>query len=328
MRRLLSQRFARRGAVHLTPPSSVPPHECNASESYHTLNFMTLNRTAVALKAELMECANGRLHWLRVVVALRSFTMGLAGCVGLALVALILVPTAAAEMRATIWQLPLGQKITAMPERGRFGALACGSNGGPPLRKLQDWNGFQICKPEADGLREVYVEYDRKAELAASSAGQYLDPAMIGTSEALFPVIASALFDAGGVLRGIRLVTDPRPDTREATSLPRLRRRGEHYLLGGYLAGRFGIEAGECHDLAAAAGETPVIGQFVKRDCLKTVDGFSYRLQQRYLRKRGQHDIDANTGHLSENEFESSTRLDVRLTKQGHGSAQPRSDSR
>jgi hypothetical protein len=226
---------------------------------------------------------------------------------------LILQPAAAAQMRATIWQLPLGQPIAAMPAPSAFGALACGSNGGPPLRKLQDWSGFTACTPEPDGLREVYIDYDHRAEAAASAAGQYLDPSMIGTTEALFPVIASALFDAHGVMQAVRLVTDPRADARKATSLPRLRPRGEHYLLGLYLAERFGITAADCSNLAPAPGETPVVGQFVKRDCIRTADGVSYRLEQRYLRKRGQHDIDADTGQLSQDEFESWTRAEVRL---------------
>jgi hypothetical protein len=245
---------------------------------------------------------------------------GLWRCVGtLALLALTLLPVAGAEVRATIWQLPLGQSIAAMPAASEYGTLACGSNGGPPLRKLQDWSGFQICRPEADGLREVYVEYDRTAEAAALATRQYLDPSMIGTSEAYFPVVASALFDAQGILRAIRLVTDPRPDAREATSLPRLRPRGEHYLLGGYLAERFSLTASDCHDLAAAPGETPVIGQFVKRDCTRTVGEIRYALQQRYLRKPGQHDIDPDTGQLSEGQFESWTRAEVRLVGQNQG---------
>lgn len=195
--------------------------------------------------------------------------------------------------------------------------MACGSDGGPPLRKLSDWAEFKSCEPEADGLREVYVEYDRKAELAAAAAGQYLDPALIGTSEALFPVVASALFDAEGTLQGIRLVTDPRSDARAATSLPRLRPRGEHYLLGGYLAERFGMTPSDCHDLAAAPGESAVVGQFVKQVCFRTIDGIRYGLEQHYLRKPGQRDIDLNTGHLSEGQFESWTRAEVRLVVQG-----------
>jgi hypothetical protein len=241
-------------------------------------------------------------------------------CRALALVALV-PPLAAAEMRATIWQLPLGQSIAALPAATQYEALACGSNGGPPLRRLQDWAGFHSCKPEADGLREVYVEYDRTAEAAAEAAGQYLDLSMVGTSEAYFPVIASALFDEHGILRAIRLVTDPRPDARPATSLPRLRPRGEHYLLAGYLAERFELTANDCHDLAAAPGETPVIGQFVKRDCSRTIGETRFTMQQRYLRKPGQRDIDPDTGQLSEGQFESVTRAELRWVEQSQGPA-------
>jgi hypothetical protein len=215
--------------------------------------------------------------------------------------------------RKTIWDLPLGQNISTMPEASQFSLLACGSDGGPPLRKLMDWTAFGNCSPEADGLREVYLEYDNAAEAAGLATGRYVDPAEVGTAEAFFPVVASALFDAGGTLRAVRLITDPRRDSIKPTSLPRLRPRGEHYLLAGYLAERFGIEPGDCRDIAPERGETPVIGQFVKRHCEKTSNGIRYSLEQHYLRKRGQHDIDPETGQLSDGQFESWTRAEIHL---------------
>lgn len=234
--------------------------------------------------------------------------------------ALATMPSLAAG-RATIWDLPLGKNLATMPAPARFGLLACGSNGGPPLQHLSDWSGFSQCAPEADGLHEVYVEYDQTAGKAGLAAGTYVDPALVGTAEAYFPVVASALFDESGTLEGIRLVTDARPDAAEVTSLPRLRPRGEHYLLGGYLAKRFGIEPQDCEDALPERGETPVIGQFVKQLCSKTEGDVTYTIEQRYLRKRGQHDVDPDTGQLTQDQFVSWTRAEVRLD-------QERSDSK
>lgn len=236
------------------------------------------------------------------------------GLIALAAAFTLETPTVAGEaMRTTVWQLPLDHHAEDLPPASSFKLLACGSDGGPPLQILQDWSDFQLCKPEADGLREVYLEYDGTREAAALRQRKYLDPHLIGTSEALFPVIASALFDEAGVLRAIRLVTDPRADAAKPTHLPRLRPRNEHYLLGDYLADRFGISPADCHERPATRRERPVLGMFVKRECTRIVGGISYLLVQHYLRKAGQANIDAETGQLSTGEFESWTRMEVRV---------------
>jgi hypothetical protein len=86
----------------------------------------------------------------------------------------------------------------------------------------------------------------------------------------------------------------------------------EHHLLGLYLLDRFEMSWSDCHDLPAEEGEAPVIGQFVKSVCTKTRGDLSYHIAMRYLRKRGQHDIDPMTGQISEDAFESTTRAEVR----------------
>ena len=45
-----------------------------------------------------------------------------------------------------------------------FGDLACGSNGGPPRQKIEEWSEFAKCRPEANGLHEVYVRFDDEDE--------------------------------------------------------------------------------------------------------------------------------------------------------------------
>ena len=87
-----------------------------------------------------------------------------------------------------------------------FGDLACGSNGGPPRQKLEDWSDFGKCRPEDNGLHEVYARFDDEDEYI----GRAIDEpryarGKTGTRVAGHPVILSALFDRGGVLRGAAL---------------------------------------------------------------------------------------------------------------------------
>src|SRR3954470_10447758 len=59
--------------------------------------------------------------------------------------------------------LKLGLKAQSMTADG-FGEFACGSNGGPPRQKIEDWSGFAKGAPEADGLREVQVRFEDEQE--------------------------------------------------------------------------------------------------------------------------------------------------------------------
>ena len=223
-----------------------------------------------------------------------------------------------AAIRATIWDLELGVRARQLTPSTEFMNLACGSNGGPPMAPLSDWTQFGLCEPEADGLHEVYFQYDDAAERQARSRGAWVDPASVGTAEAFFPIMASALFDSNGTLTGLRLVTDPRPRPEARAGEIVLRPRGEHYLLGLYLADRFGITPVDCAAIPPSPGETPVIGQFVKRDCERTdeVAHLHYSISERFLRKPGQRDADPFSGQPTEGQFESVTRAEVRLLPQ------------
>src|SRR5437588_5912323 len=55
--------------------------------------------------------------------------------------------------------LKLGLKAHEMSLHG-FGELACGSNGGPPRQKLEQWSDFAKCRPEDSNLHEVYARFD------------------------------------------------------------------------------------------------------------------------------------------------------------------------
>ena len=75
------------------------------------------------------------------------------------------IPPAHAQKPDTgeIHGLKLGLKAPTMTMDG-FGELACGSNGGPPRQRIDDWTGFAKCRAEASGLHEVYARFDDEAE--------------------------------------------------------------------------------------------------------------------------------------------------------------------
>ena len=165
-------------------------------------------------------------------------------------------PANAAEpalRRATIWDLVLGAPIAAQPSSQEFKGFACGSNGGAPRAPLTGWADFKRCPADADGLHEVYFEYDDEIEYIARAHDNEREISRwAGTHEVTFPVITSALFDDAGILKGIRLVTDPRPEHKNDITEADRKKREESYQLGGVMAARFSIEPAARLQVAAA----------------------------------------------------------------------------
>jgi hypothetical protein len=218
--------------------------------------------------------------------------------------------------RATIWDLKLGQPISAQPAAGEFGNFACGANGGPPRQPLGGWSDYMRCAAEPGGLHEVYFEYDDEYEFVARARNLPREVARwAGTTEAGFPIMASALLDDNGVLRAIRMVTDSRPDYRNDTTEAGLKKRAGAYQLGGVMAARHGIEAArDCKSLPAAEGESAVGGLFVKLICDMTDKerGIRILLRTNYFRKPGQSGVNPQLPtQLTVGQFESSARLEI-----------------
>ena len=232
--------------------------------------------------------------------------------------ALLLASAASAQglRRDTVWDLKLGQPVAAQPAASEYRGFACGSNGGPPRRRLSGWSEFALCPAEPSGLYEVYFEYDDELEYIARARDLDREVARwAGTTEMNFPVITSALFDAQGVLKGIRLVTDPRPEHRIETNDADLAARTEAYMFGGRMASRFDIDAKrDCSALKPAEGESPVGDLFVKQACERT-DAQEHRkviLRVNYFRKPGQSAVNPQMPtQLTQGQFESSARLEV-----------------
>jgi len=219
--------------------------------------------------------------------------------------------------RATVWDLKLGQPPSAQPSPDEFHGFACGANGGPPRRQLRGWGDFGRCDAEPDGLHEIYFEYDDEYEYVARAKNLPREISRwAGTTEMGFPVMVSALFDDGGVLKGIRIVTDSRPDYRTDVMEADVKKRSDAYLLGGMMAARHGLEAArDCTSLPPSEGESAVGSLFVKQSCELTdaARGVKINLRVNYFRKPGQSGVNPQLPtQLTQGQFESSARLEVR----------------
>ena len=194
--------------------------------------------------------------------------------------------------------LKLGLAAQAMTLDG-WGQLACGSDGGPPRLELDVWSDFMKCRPEANGLREVAARFDDEDEYVAKALGEPLYAGrQAGTRVAGHSVILSALFDDGGTLRGIRMVSDPRATPAE--------RRMAH-LFGVAVINRYGTDGWHCTDLPPADGEFAVGGVFIKQRCDKAMPELALTVETHFLRKSGQHDVDPDTHEYTQGAFDSWT---------------------
>jgi hypothetical protein len=240
-----------------------------------------------------------------------------------ALCGIFLCSAVAAEesaRRPTVWDLKLGQLIDVQPLPDAYRGFACGSNGGPPHQRLSGWSDFHRCRAEPSGLHEVYFEYDDEYEYIARAKDLPLEVARwAGTSEVGFPVMVSALFDNDGTLKGIRIVTDSRPDHRNDIIEPDLKKRAQAYRFGAIMAARYDFNpARDCRALPAAEGESTVGSLFIKQSCERTDTTRSVKIfiQANYFRKAGQSGTNPQVpSQLTEGQFESSARLEILTTR-------------
>jgi hypothetical protein len=248
------------------------------------------------------------------VLAGNRFWAGLV--LGMMCVVLAAPAAGAMERRATIWDLKIGAPIAEQPRPNAFRGFACGSNGGPPRAPLTGWADFKRCPAEPGGLREVYFEYDDENEYIARAHDDDREISRwAGTHEVTFPVITSALFDDAGILKGVRLVTDPRPEHRNDITEANRKKREESYNLGSVMASRFDIEpARDCKSLPPEEGEGSVGGLFIKQACERRDAAGGRRIVVRVnlFRKPGQSAFNPQMPtQLTQGQFESSARLEI-----------------
>jgi len=207
--------------------------------------------------------------------------------------------------RMEIWDLKLGTGVDAVPDA--FTDYACGTGGGPPSLPLGGFRDFRRCRPERDGLREVYFRYDDELEYWAKANDFATEiQKYSGTKMFDFPVVLSARFDERGVLAGIRIVSDPRDTSRD---------REEAYLLRNFLSARYGRDGWDCVDLPPEDGETPVFRTFIKQHCKKPVETAVAEVWTSFFRKKGQAEFDSRSGRQTEGQFESLVRFELTLVK-------------
>jgi len=214
--------------------------------------------------------------------------------------------------RFSVWDIQLGEAASDIPDE--YVNYACGTNGGPPSVPLPNFKAFSKCKPDADGLYEVYFEYDDELEYQARALDIKPEIKMYaGTTVFEFPIVASALFDKSGRVRGERMVTDP----RQQVSRDRL----EFWELANFVRQRFGEDHWDCKDLPPEEGETPTASKFIKNHCEKTVSGMHLILEQHLYQKKGMQFIDPNTGMAQPQAIESATRFEVYDASEPSGNA-------
>jgi hypothetical protein len=180
--------------------------------------------------------------------------------------------------------LRVGMTVAELPAEG-YVDLACGGSGGQAGAALAGWADFARCPPDAAGLHEVAFAF-------APSPLAPLGDRWEGTKVAGHPVIPSLLIDDGGVVQGIRIVTDP-----EA----RLYLKKKAFLLGIRVMGRYGRDGWTCAEAEPGDGRMPVGGMFIDRRCEKLFHDRRLVLETDLYRTREQQG----------REFTDATRLEI-----------------
>lgn len=204
----------------------------------------------------------------------------------------------------SIWDVKLGEPVSQIPAM-EVVDISCGTNGGPPSTKLAGgFADFAKCPSETSGLHEVYFENDDEIDYIAKAQEAEYKVLQGGTSIYAHPVMVSVLVDDGGIVRGIRIVTDERVSDRERRVAVTLARN---------LKGRYGSWQQGCENLPPQGGENPVGNQFVHEICTAENAGLNQamRLESSFLRKKGQDAINAETQKINPGYFQSQTRLEV-----------------
>jgi hypothetical protein len=117
-----------------------------------------------------------------------------------------------------------------------------------------------------------------------------------------FPVIVSGLFDEGGTLAGLRIVTDPQASPQD---------RKQAYTLTNFLKARYGSEGWNCTDASPATGETPVGNIYINQRCAKFANAdMRVVIETKFFRELGQAEF-SSSGKLTIGQFESLTRLEL-----------------
>lgn len=208
------------------------------------------------------------------------------------------------EPAFTIWDVKLGQPVTAIPDSAAA-IIACGTNGGPMSAELKSFSDWSQCTPEASGLREIAFTYDDEKDYIARAMELEFRALHGGTSVYAHPVDISVLVDDKGVAQGIRIVTDDRASDAD---------RRVAVVLSKNLQGQYRSWNLDCQDIPIQPGEQKVGNEFIHQRCNGTNpdgSGQSVLIEASYLRKKGQEGLSIDTQQVNKGYYESKTRLEV-----------------
>ena len=230
-------------------------------------------------------------------------------------------PLAAEDLRrATVWDLRLGQPVSAQPASEPISRLRLRRRtAAPPRRQLSGWADFRALRCGSERTARGLFRIRRRIRIHRARQDLPREVSRwAGTTEAGFPVVVSALFDDDGVLKGIRVVTDPAPSTAMTSPTPICASARTPICFGGLMAARHGIDAArDCVSLPAAEGEAPSATLFVKQSCELTdaPRGRKIVVRANYFRKTGQSGVNPQLPtQLTQGQFESSARLEISVS--------------
>ncbi len=213
-------------------------------------------------------------------------------------------PDLGTEPPFTIWDVKLGQPVTAAPDSAAA-IIACGTNGGPISIELKTFGDWEKCTPEASGLREISFTYDDEKDYIARAMELEYRALAGGTSVYAHPVVVSVLVDGKAIVQGIRIVTDDHASDND---------RRVAVVLSKNFEARFGTWNLACQDIPMREGEQPVGKDFIHQRCTGTNpdgSGQSVMIEGSYLRKKGQEGLSLDTRQVNKGYYESKTRLEV-----------------
>ena len=164
----------------------------------------------------------------------------------------------------------VGMAVDEMPATGYLG-FACAAG---PGRKLDGWQGYGQCPPEASGWHAVRFQYDEAANPLAKVNGLYE-----GTKVGGHPVLLTALIGDDGRLKGLVIETDP---------AARLYLRKKAFLFGEQVKARYGDAGWTCASQEPSAEQEPVGGVFLNEHCEKATATRKLTLDRVLFRRAGQ----------------------------------------
>lgn len=232
-------------------------------------------------------------------VPLLLLVTGLAGLPGSAVAQNALV-----EPDFAIWDVKLGQPVTAVPDSAAA-IIACGTNGGPLSIELKSFGDWAQCTPEASGLREIAFTYDDEKDYIARALELEYRALAGGTSVYAHPVVVSILVDDKGISQGIRIVTDDRAKDSD---------RRVAVVLSKNFQARFSPWNLVCQDIPMQEGEQKVGTEFIHQRCTGTNpdgSGQTVFIEGSYLRKKGQEGLSLDTQQVNTGYYQSETRLEL-----------------